>query len=154
MAYNFIIVQHVVEKNSDSQTEGNRLCSLYKPFSFPYLAIINPMTGGVETVIAKRDYSSPSAFIDFITDFLSSEAILKLPPTLPISIEDQTSDRVSPITPASIKPWVSETPSSHSHPSQQTKRNKPDSPSLVTPAKVPPPSLYEDISVNRMEYMS
>ena len=165
MSYNFIIVQQVVDNNYDMQSEGDRLNDLYKPTSLPFFAIINPMTGGVEKVLAKKHYSSAPSFIDFITDFLSPETINTLPSILPLSIETQTSNRVSPITPASLKPWESPSTKPQSITTQSNKRIQPSSPSPSSPAKVSQPSssspvkvsqpsLYEDISIQRFDFIS
>ena len=154
MSYNFIIVQQVVENSDEIKSEGDRLNDLYRPESLPFFAIINPMTGSVEKVLSKKHYSSPSSFIDFITDFLSPETINLLPSILPLSIDTKTSNRVSPITPASIKPWESPSTKPQSITTQSNKRIQPSSPSPSSPAKVPLPSLYEDISIQRSLFIS
>lgn len=154
MSYNFIIVQQVVENRDEIKSEGDRLNDLYRPESLPFFAIINPMTGSVEKALSKKHYSSPSSFIDFITDFLSPETINLLPSILPLSIDTKTSNRVSPITPASIKPWESPSTNKQSILTQSIKRNQPSSPSPSSPTKVPLPSLYEDISIQRSLFIS
>lgn len=137
MEFNFIIVQQVVSKYSDEESEGNRLRTLYNIHHFPYLVIINPLTGGVELTISEKAYSHSEEFIETITNFLSTRSVDDFPAILP-------SDKISSITAACIKPVSKQTCDNSS------KREKPSSPLPTSPAKYSSPSYIRDISTTRV----
>lgn len=64
MKYNFIIVQHFAPLDMAEQCEGNRLRSFYNVESFPYIAIINPLTGGEVKRMSRIEYSDVDRFAE------------------------------------------------------------------------------------------
>lgn len=65
MRENFIIVQHFVYPNKQSYNEGERLHQLYRYSPLPYLAIINPLTGGEMFRFSKIDIESVDRFMEY-----------------------------------------------------------------------------------------
>lgn len=140
MESNFIIVQHLVDTSSYKPKEGNRLSVVYDVSQYPFVAIINPLTGCVETQIYMSKYSNKAKFLDFITGFLIEDTLSSLPMIPAPSIDMQTSDRITPITPANVKPLLEKT--SHSSASKQAVASDSHIKSVV-------PIEARDISIQR-----
>lgn len=141
MEANFIIVQHLVNIYSYETEEGNRLSNIYHVSRYPFVAIINPLTGSVERQIYESTYSNRTKFFENITGFLMYDTLTTLPMIPVPSIDMQTSDRVTPITPAKVKPLPKDT-SSHSPSKSNTSRASHINPVL--------PFVERDISIQRL----
>lgn len=139
MEYNFIIVQQLVNASSDEESEGNRLSTLYNVRSYPYLAIINPLTAGVEYTFSQNACSRKEEFTEAVTNFLMTRNVDNFPAIVP-------SDRISSISSACIKPLNKQSSES------SNKREKPSSPAPTSPAKCPSPSSVRDIATARIVY--
>lgn len=142
MEYNFIIVQQSTSPISTDQSEGSRLRDLFHIQNYPFIAIVNPLTGSIAKTIYKSICKNKEQFMEEITNFLCSNPIENLPLISSPSIKDKTSNRTSPVTPAVIKPLTT--------PDLPAKRAKPSSPLTSSPAKSFSPSSSRSIETTRM----